>query len=73
MKSNASGGFRSTDARSKYGGKGLVPKCGARVKANFSNPLVPNSSVKGSASSIEGGDGGKGEKSKIKKDVVGGA
>ena len=65
--------FRSTDARSKYGGKDLVPKSGAKIKANFTTPLIPKSNVKGCASGGEGGEGVKGEKSKVKKDVDGGA
>ena len=32
--------FRSTDARHKYGGKGLPPKGSSKLKANISNPLV---------------------------------
>ena len=47
-----------------------MPKGGAKLKANFTTPLVPKSSVKGSASGGEGGEGVKGEKSKNKKDVV---
>ena len=55
--------FRSTDARHKYGGKGLPPKGGAKLKANFSNPLV----AKLERCSVSGENSGckkKGEKEK---------
>ena len=66
--------FGSTDARAKYGGKGVSgSKGGAKVKngtqisANFSTPLVPKSSLRSSASNSDGRQSIKGEKNKIKK------
>ena len=58
--------FGSTDPRAKYGGKGLGPKGGAKLKANFTTPLVPKSNVRSSASGSEGGQSLKGEESKKK-------
>ena len=69
--------FGSTDARAKYGGKGVSgSKGGAKVKngtqisANFSTPLVPKSSLRSSASDSDGRQSMKGEKNKVKKKVV---
>ena len=59
------GPFISTDARHKYGGKGLPPKGSSKLKANFSNPLVQKfekCSVSGGEKCSGGGDCKKGEK-----------
>ena len=63
--------FASTDARSKYGGKGVENKSGTKLKANFSTPLVPKSNRKVSVNCGDGGSSVKGEKSKVM--AVGGA
>ena len=62
--------YGSTDARSKYGGKGLGPKGGAKLKANFSTPMCSKTAKKVSASGGAGGEKVKGEKAK-EKVVVG--
>ena len=63
--------FASTDARHKYGGKGLPVKGGAKVKANFNTPMSSKSTNKVVTSCSDSGKSVKGEKSKEK--VVHGA
>ena len=58
--------FASTDARHKYGGKGLPAKGGAKVKANFNTPMSCKSTKKVATSCSDSGKSGKGEKSKEK-------
>ena len=69
--------FGSRDVRVEYGGKGVggsksgaKMKTGSNISANFQTPMVPKSSLKGSASVSDGKQSMKGEKSKVKKKVV---
>ena len=69
--------FGSCDAHAEYGGKGFDgSKGGAKVKsgnqisANFQTPMVPKSSLRGSASDSDAKQSMKGEKSRVKKKVV---
>ena len=69
--------FSSPDVRVEYSGKGVggsksgaKMKTGSNISANFQTPMVPKSSLRGSASDSDGRQSMKGEKSKVKKKVV---